>query len=76
MTVGLTVAHWFAGLLPYPGISALIDAIIYAMTPKPEDDYWVHIEDQVKQTCGVFINNDNIDKVLVYKDDLIDMLEM
>ena len=65
-----------AGLLPYPGISALINAIINAWTPRPEDDYWTHIEAQVRDTCGDFINQDNIDKVIVYKDDLMDMLEM
>lgn len=76
LTVGLTVAQWLAGLIPYPGLSALLDALINAWTPKPEDDYWENIEAQVHQVCGEFVNQDNIDKVLVYKDDLISMLQI
>ncbi|XP_018021128.1 uncharacterized protein LOC108677420 [Hyalella azteca] len=76
LTVGLTVGHWLAGALPYPGFSALLDALLYAWTPKPEDDYWEHIEQQVHDLCGNFVNQDNIDKVLVYKNDLMTMLRI
>jgi len=76
ITVGLTIGHWFADLIPIPAISNLINAILWAWTPKPEDDYWEQVERQVNETCGEFINQDNIDKVLVYKNDVMDMLEI
>ena len=74
VTVGIVVAEWLAGMLPYPGVSALLLAIIEAWKPKPEDDYWEHVEDKVKEVCGEFVNQHNIDQILVYKDDLRTLL--
>ena len=75
LTVGIVVAEWLAGLIPYPGVSALILAIIEAWKPKPEDDYWSNIQTQVEEVCGQFINKHNIDEILVYKDNLISLLK-
>ncbi|WP_316572632.1 hypothetical protein, partial [Klebsiella pneumoniae] len=74
ITVGIAIAKYLAGLIPYPGVSALIIAIIDAWTPNPEDNYWDHIKENVAEMCGEFINDHNLKQVEVYKGDLIDLL--
>ncbi|CAL4065459.1 unnamed protein product [Meganyctiphanes norvegica] len=75
ITVGIAVGRWFAGALPYPGLSAIINAIINAWEPKPEDDYWSHVHTQVEELCGTFINEHNIQQVEIYKNDLMSLLK-
>lgn len=75
ITVGIAVAKFLAGLVPYPGVSALLLAIIHAWEPKPEDNYWDHVKDNVAQVCGNFVNEHNMDQVVVYKNDLLSLLK-
>ncbi|XP_042868172.1 uncharacterized protein LOC122250680 [Penaeus japonicus] len=75
ITVGLAVAKFLAGLVPYPGVSALLLAIIHAWEPKPEDNYWDHVKDNVAQVCGDFVNEHNLEQVVVYKNDLVSLLK-
>jgi hypothetical protein len=65
LTVGLTVGHWLAGALPYPGFSALLDALLYAWTPKPEDDYWEHIEQQVSWRSSINRTGEKLTEKLI-----------
>ncbi|KAG0712793.1 hypothetical protein GWK47_017675 [Chionoecetes opilio] len=74
MTVGIAVAKFLSGLVPYPTVSALLLAIINAWEPKPEDNYWEHVKDNVEQVCGEFINEHNMQQVQVYKKDLMSLL--
>ncbi|XP_076056768.1 uncharacterized protein LOC143034510 isoform X2 [Oratosquilla oratoria] len=74
ITVGIAVAKWLAGLIPYPSVSVLVTDIITAFEPRPEDDYWSHVHEQVEKVCGQYINEHNIDQVLVYKNDLTALL--
>ncbi|TOF87853.1 hypothetical protein CGJ15_24880, partial [Vibrio parahaemolyticus] len=74
ITVGFAVAKFLAGLVPYPTVSALLLAIINAWEPKPEDNYWEHVRDNVAQVCGDFINEHNMNQVEVYKQDLVSLL--
>lgn len=74
ITVGIAIAKFLAGLVPYPTVSALLLAIINAWEPKPEDNYWEHVKDNVAQICGEFINEHNMQQVEVYKRDLVDLL--
>ncbi|XP_068223852.1 uncharacterized protein [Palaemon carinicauda] len=74
ITVGIAIAKYLAGLIPYPGVSALIIAIIDAWSPKPGDNYWEQIRENVAEMCGEFINDHNLKQVEVYKSDLIDLL--
>ncbi|KAK7061140.1 hypothetical protein SK128_026714 [Halocaridina rubra] len=76
ITVGITIAKFLAGLVPFPTISALLLAIINAWEPKPEDNYWEHVRENVAQLCGEFINEHNLEQVEVYKRDLIGLLAM
>lgn len=75
ITVGIAVGHWFAGALPFPGLSAMINAVLNAWEPKPEDDYWSHVHTQVEEVCGTFINEQNIHQVEIYKNDLMTLLK-
>lgn len=75
ITVGIAVAEFLAGLVPYPTVSALLLAIIHAWEPKPEDNYWEHVKDNVEQVCGEFINEHNLQQVEVYKRDLVSLLQ-
>lgn len=75
VTVGIAVAKFLAGLVPYPTVSALLLAIINAWEPKPEDNYWEHVQENVEQVCGEFINQQNLQQVEVYKGDLISLLQ-
>ncbi|XP_063849691.1 uncharacterized protein LOC135093933 [Scylla paramamosain] len=74
-TVGIAVAKFLAGQVPYPSVSALLLAIIHAWEPKPEDNYWEHVKDNVEQVCGEFINEQNLKQVEVYKKDLVSLLQ-
>jgi len=75
-TAGLAIAKWLAGQIPIPVIGDLIDAIVNAwVVHEQKAHYWEHVEENVKQTCGQFINQKNIDQVLVYKDDVSRMLQ-
>ncbi|XP_037794774.1 uncharacterized protein LOC119590085 [Penaeus monodon] len=75
ITVGIAVAKFLAGLVPYPGVSALLLAIIHAWEPRPEDNYWEHVKDNVAQVCGDFVNEHNMAQVVVYKNDLLSLLK-
>ncbi|XP_071539325.1 uncharacterized protein [Panulirus ornatus] len=75
ITVGIAVAKFLAGLVPYPTVSALLLAIINAWEPKPQDNYWEHVKDNVAQVCGNFINEFNLRQVEVYKKDLVPLLK-
>ncbi|XP_042216952.1 uncharacterized protein LOC121862701 [Homarus americanus] len=74
ITVGFAVAKFLAGLVPYPTVSALLLAIINAWEPKPEDNYWEHVKDNVAEMCGEFINEHNFHQVEIYKEDLMSLL--
>lgn len=75
ITVGIAVAKFLAGLVPYPTVSAILLAIINAWEPKPQDNYWEHVKDNVAQVCGNFINEFNLQQVEVYKRDLIPLMQ-
>lgn len=75
VTVGIAVAKFLAGLVPYPTLSAVLLSIIHAWEPKPEDNYWEHVKDNVEQVCGEFINDHNMQQVEVYKADLVSLLK-
>lgn len=74
VTVGIAVTKFLAGLVPYPTVSALLLAIINAWEPRPEDNYWEHVKDNVAQVCGEFINEHNLHQVEVYKQDLMSLM--
>jgi len=75
-TVGLAIARWLADQIPIHQISDLINAILDAwVVHEHKVNYWENVENNVKQTCGKFINQQNIDDVIQYKADVQTMLE-
>ncbi|KAK3863638.1 hypothetical protein Pcinc_030601, partial [Petrolisthes cinctipes] len=50
VTVGWAIAEFLASLVPYPTVSSLLLAIIHAWEPKPQDNYWDHVKENVAQT--------------------------
>jgi len=76
-TVGLAIARWLADQIPIKAIGDLINAILDAwVVHDHKKHYWEHVEDNVKQTCGQFINQQNIDDVITYKSDVTRMLDI
>jgi len=75
-TVGLAIARWLADQIPIHQISDLINAILDAwVVHEHKVNYWENVENNVKETCGKFINQQNIDEVIQYKSDVQTMLE-
>jgi len=76
-TVGLAIARWLADQIPIHQISDLINAILDAwVVHEHKVHYWENVENNVKQTCGKFINQQNIDDVMTYKADVQRMLDI
>jgi len=76
-TVGLAIARWLADQIPIHQISDLINAILDAwVVHEHKIHYWENVEDNVRQTCGKFINQQNLDDVLTYKADVQRMLDI
>jgi len=76
-TVGIAIIKWLADQIPIPAVTHLIDAILNAWVDHERKvHYWEHVEENVKETCGQFINQKNIDQVVVYKTDVARMLDV
>jgi len=76
-TVAIAIIKWLADQIPIKEVTNLIDAIVDAwVVHERKVHYWEHVEQEVKDTCGEYINKVNVDRVMAYKDDVAKMLDL